>query len=75
MALQELRQDFEGTILKLISDPEAAMTIMITVRILSTHMSDEIYLSDENALIKVWLPPSSAPRCASSLSPRSTYKF
>jgi hypothetical protein len=33
------------------------MKVMITVRLLSTHMSDEIYLGDENTLIKVRVGP------------------
>eukprot|EP00884_Botryococcus_braunii_P020124 jgi/Botrbrau1/6796/Bobra.0057s0028.1 len=51
-ALQELHDKYERTVLTIISSCVSALKVMISVRILSMHMTDEIYLGDENTLLK-----------------------
>ena len=54
MLLQTLRNQFEGELLDIITDPFATLQAMVTVKVLSIHSADEEYLTkEEHNYIKV----------------------
>lgn len=53
MFLQELKDNFEAGVLKIISDPKTALTVMLVMRVLSRHDVDESYLVDKNIYLTV----------------------
>lgn len=60
--VQDLRNRFESTLLNSISDPVAALEVMVTVKILSAHAADEEYLDrEDHRFIKVGLKSAGDP--------------
>lgn len=65
---QELRNRYEKNLLETLTDPVATMFVMITVKILSAHGTDEEYLDkDVHNYIKVRLHGSPQMFIASML--------
>eukprot|EP00884_Botryococcus_braunii_P020118 jgi/Botrbrau1/6790/Bobra.0057s0024.2 len=46
--LKELKDNFEGSVLKILSDPMTALQVMLVMKVLSVHDTDESYLTDNN---------------------------